>query len=96
MEQDYIGNNVKRHLCQPYLLSNTDELNILADAMKKTLGICYTTHLINCNRHHKGFNALCKSTFNLAFFRLQPKRTRIQKSQQGTKNDGRCKEARQH
>ena len=28
--------------------------------------------------------------------KIQPNRTRIQKIQQGTKNEGKCKEARQH
>ena len=94
MEQDYTGNNCTRHLGQPYLLSNTDELNILADTMEKKLGLSYTTHLINCRLHHKGFNAVCKSTFNPAFLRLQPKRTRIHKIQQVNKNGGKWKEAR--
>ena len=89
MEQEYIGNNCTRHLGQPYLLSNPDELNILADAMENKLGLRYTTHLINCHRHHKGFNAVCKSTVNLAFLGLQPKITRIQKIQHGTRNEGR-------
>ena len=62
--------------------------------MKKELGLCYTNHLINCHRQHKGFNAVCKSTVNLAFLRIQTKRTRIQKIQQVTKNEGKCKEAR--
>ena len=95
MEQEYTENNCTRHLGQPYLLSNLDELNILADAMEKQLVLRYTTHLINCHRHHKGFNTVCKSIVNIAFLRLQPKRTRIQKIQQGTKNVGKWKEARQ-
>ena len=33
MEQEYTENNSTRHLGQPYLLSNPDELNILAHAM---------------------------------------------------------------
>ena len=34
MEQEYTGNNnVTSHLNPPYLLSNSDELNILADSM---------------------------------------------------------------
>ena len=38
MEQEYTGNNnVIRHLNPPYLLSNLDELNILADSMEKEL-----------------------------------------------------------
>ena len=96
MEQEYIGNNnVTRNLNPPYLLSNLYELNILADSMENKLGLRYTTHLINFHRHHRGFNAVCNSTVNLAFLRLQPKRTRIQKIQQGTKNEGKQKEARQ-
>ena len=54
MEQEYTGNNCTRHLGQPYLLSNTDELNIIADAMENRLGIYYTTHLINFHRRRKG------------------------------------------
>ena len=78
MNQDYTGNNnVTRHLGQPYLLSNLDELNIFADAMENKLGIRYTTQIINCHRYHKGFNAVYKSAVNLAFLRLQPKITRI-------------------
>ena len=94
MEQEYTGNNCTRHLGQPYLLSNPDELNILADAMEKKLGLHYTTDLINFHRHHKGFHAVCRSTVHLAFLILQPKRTRIHKIQQGTKNGGKWKEAR--
>ena len=94
MDQEYTVNNETRNLNPPYLLSNLDELNILADAMENKLGPRYTTHIINCHRHHKGFNAVCKSTVNLVFLRLQPKRTRIQKIQQGTKNEGKRKEAR--
>ena len=38
MEQEYTGNiNVTRHLNPPYLLSNSDEINILADSMEKRL-----------------------------------------------------------
>ena len=62
---------------------------------KNKLGLRYTIHIINCHRRHEGFNAVCKYTINLASFRLQPKRIRIKKIQQGTKNEGRRKEARQ-
>ena len=61
IEQDHTGNNCKRYLNPPYLLSNPDELNILADAMENRLGLLYTTHLINCHRHHNGFMQ-CVST----------------------------------
>ena len=96
MEQKYTGNNFTRHLNPPYLLSNLDELNILADSMENRLGLRYTTQLINCHRYRKGFDAVCKSTVNLAFLRLQPKITRIQKIQQSIKNEGKWKETRQH
>ena len=60
MEQEYTVNNCTRHLNPPHLLSNLDKLNILADAMENRLGLRYTTHLINCHRHHNGFDAVCK------------------------------------
>ena len=63
--------------------------------MEYRLGLRYTTPLVDCHRQHNGFDAVCKSNVNLAFLRLQPKRTRIQKIQQGTKNEGKWKEARQ-
>ena len=76
-------------------LSNPDELNILADSMENRLGLRYTNHLIKCHRHHNVFDAVCNSNVNLAFLRIQPKITRMQKIQQGTKNEGNRKEARQ-
>ena len=96
MEQEYTGNNnVTRHLNPPYVVSNVDELNLLANSTENRLGITYTTKLINCHRHQNGFDAVCRSTFNLAFLRLAPKITRIQKIQQGKNNEGKWKEARQ-
>ena len=86
MEQEYTGGNSTRHFGLPYLLSNPDELNIIADAMENKLGLRYTNHIIDFHRHHKGFNAVCKSTVNIAFLILQPKITGIQRIQQGTKN----------
>ena len=94
MNQEYTGNNRTRHLNPPYILSNLDELNILADSTKNRLGLRYTNLLINFHRQHNGFDAVCKSTVNIAFLRLQPKITTVQKIQQGTKNEGKWKEAR--
>ena len=94
MEQEYTRNNCTRHLVQTYLLSNTDELNILEDSMENRLGLRYTTQLINFHCYWNGFDTVCKSTVNLAFLRLKPNITRIQKIQQGTKNEGKWKEAR--
>ena len=62
--------------------------------MVKSLGLRYTNLLINCHRQTHGDNAVCRSTNNLAFSRLQPKITKIQKIQQGTNNEGKWKEAR--
>ena len=94
MEKEYTGNNYTRNLNPPYHLSNLDELNILADAMENRLGLCYTTHIIDCHHHHNSFDAVYKSSVNLSFLRLQPKITRIHKIQQGTKNEGKWKEVR--
>ena len=96
MKQEYTGNNCTRHMNPPYFLSNLDELNILACSMENILGLRYATHLNNFHRHHKGFDAVCKSTVNIPFLILQPKITIIQKIQQGTNNEGKLKEARQH
>ena len=62
--------------------------------MQNFLGLCYTTLLINCHSYTHGENAVIKSTVNLTFRRLQPKITKIEKIQQGTKNEGKWKEAR--
>ena len=72
MELHHTGNNITKHFGQPYLLKNPDELNILEDAMENHIGLSYTTHIINFFRHHKGFNAVCKSTVSISFFILQP------------------------
>ena len=64
--------------------------------MENKLGLLYTAHFINFHRNHKVFNAVCNSTVNLSFLRLQHKITRIQKFQQGTNNEGKWKVARQH
>ena len=96
MKQEYTGNNnVTRNLNPSYLLSSLDELNLLTDSMENRLGLRYTTKLINCHHHQNGFDAVCRSTVNPFFLIIQPKITRIQKIQQGTKNEGKWKKARQ-
>ena len=48
MEQEYTGNNnIIRNFNPPYLLSNLDEINILADSMENRLGLHYKTQIIN-------------------------------------------------
>ena len=61
--------------------------------MEKRLGLCYTTLLINCHHHTHSNNSVSSSTVNLDFRTLQPKITKIQKIKQGTKNEGKWKEA---
>ena len=96
MEQEYTGNNnVTRNLNPSYLLSNLDEINILAYSMGNRLGLRYTTKLLNFHLRQNCFDAVFRSTVNLAFLRLQPKIKRIQRIQQDTKNEGKWKEARQ-
>ena len=62
--------------------------------MEKRLGLHYTTLLINCHRQTNGDNAVCRSTVNLAYRRLQPKITIVHQKQQGTKNEVKWKDAR--
>ena len=62
--------------------------------MERRLGLRYTTILIDCHRQTKGDDAVCRSTVNLAYRRIQPRITKIQKIQQGTNNEGKRKEAR--
>ena len=97
MKTEYTGNNynLSRHFNPSYLVSNVDEINLLANSMENRLGITYTTKLLNFHRHQNGVDAVCRSTANLSFLRLTSKITIIQKIQQGTKNEGKWKEARQ-
>ena len=68
----------------------------LTPILSTLLNFLYSCYLrLESHCHQNGFDAVCKSTVNLAFLRLQPKITRIQKIQQGTKNEGKWKEARQ-
>ena len=97
MKTEYTGNNynLSRHFNPSYLVSNVDEINLLANYMENRLGITYTTKLLNCHHHENGVDAVCRSTVNLSFSRLAPKMTRIQRIQQGTNNDSKWKEERQ-
>ena len=49
---------------------------------------------VNFHRQTQGENVVSRSTVNLSFSRLLPKITKIQKIQQGTKNEVKWKEAR--
>ena len=62
--------------------------------MVKDLGLSYKTLLVNFHRQTHGDNEVCRSTVGLAFRRIQPKITKIQKIKQGTNNEGEWKEAR--
>ena len=90
----YTGNNETKNNSRPYLISSSSEINIIANSIEKRLGLRYTTLLINCHCQTNDNNAVCRSTVILAYRRLQPKITRVQKIQQGTNNEGRWKEAR--
>ena len=93
-EVKYTGNIETKNNGRPYLISSSYEIHMIANTMKIRLGLRYTTLLINCHRQTNGDNAVCRSTVNLAYRRLHPKITRIQKIQHGTKNEGKWKEAR--
>ena len=62
--------------------------------MQNRHGLHSTMILINFHCHTHGENAVSKSTVNLAFRRLQPKITQIQKIELRTNNEGNQKEAR--
>ena len=87
----YTGNNGTKRSGRPYLISSSYEINHIANSMERRLGLQYTTLLINFHRQKNGDNAVCSSTVNLAYIRLLPKITRVQKIQQGTKNEGKQK-----
>ena len=82
----YTGKNVKKNHGRPYLLSSYYEINLIDNYIGKRLGLRYTTLLINFHLQTHGDNAVCRSTVNLAYRRLPPEITRVQKIQQGTKN----------
>ena len=90
----YTGNNETKNHGRTYLISSSSEINLIANSMEKCLGLCYTALLINCHHQTHGDNAVCSYAFNLVYMRLQSKRTRVQKIQQGTNNEGKWKEAR--
>ena len=90
----YTEKNVTKKHGRSYLLSSSSNANIIADSMGGCIGLQYTTLLINFHCQTHGDNAVCRSTASLAFRRLQPKITRIQKIQHGTKNEVKWKEAR--
>ena len=90
----YTGINVTKYHVRPYLLSSSSEINLLANSMQNRLGHFYTTLPIHFHLHTHGYNAVIKSTVNLAFRVFQPKITKTQKIQQGTNNEVKWKEAR--
>ena len=90
----YTGINITKKHGRPYLISFSYEINLLADSMQNRLVLYYTTLLINFRCQTHGDNAVSRSTVDLSFRRLQPKITKINKIQQGTKNEGKWKEAR--
>ena len=69
------------------------EINLIANSMERRLVLRYTTLLINRHCQTNGDDAVCRSTVNLGYMRLLPKITKVQKIQQGTKNEGKWKEA---
>ena len=90
----YTGNNVTKKHGRHYLIPSSSEINLIANSMRKHLHLRYRTLFINCHFQTHGDNAVCRSTVNLAYRRLQHKITRFQKIKQGTNNEGKWKEAR--
>ena len=61
---------------------------MLENSMQNRLVLCYTMLLINCHLQTHGENAVIRSTYYLAFSRIQPKIKKLQKIVQCTKNVG--------
>ena len=53
-----------------YLLKDSNELYILDDYMKNSLGLSYTNSLVNCHHKTQGFYDVYNYTVNIAFNRL--------------------------
>ena len=77
----YTGKSYSKHTGRPYLLKDSNELNILADCIKIRPNLQYKTSLINCHLEKQGFDAVYKSTVNTAFKRNQPRIKPPRKSQ---------------
>ena len=60
-----------------HLVNSSSEINMLVNSLQNCLGIQYTTLLIDFHCHTQGYNAVSRSTFNLAFRILLPKVTKI-------------------
>ena len=73
----YIGRNGTVKYCRPQLVNSSSEINMLVNSLQNCLGIQYTTLLIDFHCHTQGYNAVSRSTFNLAFRILLPKVTKI-------------------
>ena len=73
----YTGKIVQKNIGKPYLLKDSNELNILDYCLENRLCLCYTTSLINCHHKTQGFDAVCKYTINLAFNTIQPLKRKI-------------------
>ena len=85
----YTGEKYSKYTGRPYLLKDSNELNILSDCMENRICLRYTTYLINYHRKTQGFDAVCKSTVNLAFKMPHPtEEKKIQKTQQVKNSEG--------
>ena len=68
----YTGKYYSKHIGRTYLIKYSNELNIIADYVRKCLGLCYTTSLIKYHHKTQVFDAVFKSTVNIAFYIIQP------------------------
>ena len=96
MKQEYTGNNCTRHLDQHYLFIKFELTKYSCRYYVKQTWPPLHSPYNQFSLPPQRFYAVCKSTVNPAFLRLQSKRTRIQKMQQGTKNEDEWKKSRQH
>ena len=93
MEVQYKGNSISNYTSRSQLLKASNEINILVDCRGKHPGIHYTISQIKFHLKTQGIDAVCKCNVNLAFNRPKQK-TKTQKIQKGTNNEGKWKDAR--
>ena len=75
-EVNYTGRNVIGKDGIPNLVNYSSEINLLVNSMYNSLGLRYTTLLINFHHQKQGENTVRRSNVNLAFRRLLPQITK--------------------
>ena len=90
----YTRRNGTVNYARTHLVKSSSEINMLKNSKNNSLGLFYTTLLINYHHQTQGDNTGSRSTVNLSFRKLLPKITKIKRIQQGKNNEVRWKDSR--